>query len=401
MRYSFVTASLASVASVYGAALPQQDTSPNLAPALPSSAYTNTPMKIQPKPLIAEAAKYKNVTGLQLQDVVDATNTVLPGAQVVQTVAEAITSTIQNITDLANTLTNLIPREVLERGDVFEPRGNCQNPRVRVEWDFMSDSDKQSWISAIQCLQNSPSDGQWPNSRSRYEDFVALHQHLTPNVHGNSKFLVWHRYFTWTFEDILRSECGFNTAFPWWDETRYAGNFGGSSVFSSNYLGTSNSGGGCVTDGRFGSLTLDVGPGTDYDYNPHCLQRETDESATANVNTAYVNQCYAWGDFANMAACVEGGPHAWGHNGIGGVMGDMYCSPGDPSFWLHHAFVDRLWRIWQNMDSSRLTTIDGTDVSGNQLNLGMSVNVWDMRPTVTIGQIMDTTDETLCYKYNY
>lgn len=152
---------------------------------------------------------------------------------------------------------------------------------------------------------------------------------------------------------------------------------------------------------QFGSLTLDVGPGTYNSLNPHCLQRATDESATANVNTAYVNQCYAWGDFANQAACVEGGPHAWGHNGIGGVMADMFASPGDPVFWLHHGFIDREFRIWQNMDSSRTQNINGNDVSGNALNLGMSVNVYDIRPTVQIGQIMDTTDPTLCYRYNY
>jgi tyrosinase len=35
-----------------------------------------------------------------------------------------------------------------------------------------------------------------------------------------------------------------------------------------------------------------------------------------------------------MAACAEGGAHAWGHNGIGAVMQDVYASPADPVFFL-------------------------------------------------------------------
>lgn len=400
MRYSFVTASLASVASVYGAALPQQTPGGTLAPALPAAAYKNTPMKINPVPLEVMASKYKNATGLQLDDVA-AKIGALPGANIVAA-TQAISTAISNITNtLVDDITKLTGGVIPRDGDKLHARDECSNPRIRVEWNNMSDGDRQAWLNSIICLQNEAPNGQWPNSRSRYEDFVALHQHLTPNVHGNAKFLVWHRYFLWAFEDTLRSDCGLTTAFPWWDETLVAGEFGQSSVFASNYLGTSNSGGGCVTDGRFGSLTLDVGPGTDTDYDPHCLQRETDESQTAQVSSAYVNQCYSWSDYSQMAACIEGGPHAYGHNGIGGVMGDMYCSPGDPSFWLHHSFVDRLWRIWQNMDGSRIQGIDGTDSRGNPLSMDMTVNVYGYRPDVTIGQIIDTKGTTLCYRYDY
>lgn len=102
-----------------------------------------------------------------------------------------------------------------------------------------------------------------------------------------------------------------------------------------------------------------------------------------------------------MASCAEGGPHAWGHNGIGAVMSDTYGSPADPIFWLHHGFVDRNFRIWQNKNSARLSSINGNDVSGNPLTLDTSINVYDIRPTVKIRDILDTTGSTLCYKYNY
>jgi tyrosinase len=114
-----------------------------------------------------------------------------------------------------------------------------------------------------------------------------------------------------------------------------------------------------------------------------------------------VDACNRETSFANMANCAELGPHGWGHNGIGSVMGDVYTSPGDPVFWLHHAFIDRNFRIWQNADRSRVSNIDGTDIGGNRLTLDTTVNVYDMRPTVRIRDLLDTTSNMLCYKYNY
>lgn len=134
--------------------------------------------------------------------------------------------------------------------DHFTKRqGLCSNVRTRVEWDHASNDQRQGYINAIKCLMNSPPSGQFPVSQSRYDDLVGLHQTLTPNVHGNAKFLLWHRYYTWTFESLLRDECGLQGPLLWFDETRYAGNFAASSIFSSQWFGSINLGGNCVTDG--------------------------------------------------------------------------------------------------------------------------------------------------------
>lgn len=102
-----------------------------------------------------------------------------------------------------------------------------------------------------------------------------------------------------------------------------------------------------------------------------------------------------------MASCAEGGPHAYGHNGIGAVMQDTWASPADPVFWLHHAFIDRNYRIWQNADRARVGYVDGTDIRGTPLTLDTSVNVYGIRPDVRIRDILDTQGDTLCYRYNY
>lgn len=275
----------------------------------------------------------------------------------------------------------------------------CSNPRVRTEWDSTSDANKQAFVDSIKCLMGKAPSGQFAGSRSRYEDLVSLHQGLTPNVHGNNKFLLWHRYYLWTFEDVLRTECGLSVPMPWFDETRYSGRFAQSSIFSSKWLGGIAVGGRCVTDGQFANLAINIGPGSSNQL--HCLSRNGDGSKTQYCSTAYVNQCNAYSDFAGMAQCAENGPHAWGHNGIGSVMQDTYAAPADPIFWLHHGFVDRNFRIWQNANPSvRTTTVNGNDSGGQPLTLDTEISVNNIRPNVKVRDILDTTG-SLCYRYNY
>jgi len=323
---------------------------------------------------------------------------------------------VTTIKDNIEEVKNIVPKLIFPNIDVslklglrdldhelekFEKRqSTCSNPRVRIEWDSYSNSDRQAYINAVKCLQGRPASGQFPASRSRYEDLVALHQKLTPNVHGNAKFLLWHRYLLWTYEQMLRSDCGFDRALPWFDETRYAGRFAQSSIFSAQWFGSVNIGGQCVTDGQFANLAINVGPGTGN--QRHCLARNNDDSKTINTGSAMVNACNSRGTYADMASCAEGGAHAWGHNGVGAVMQDVYASPADPTFWLHHAFIDRNFRIWQNQNAAvRTTTVSGSDSQGNPLTLDTNINVYGFRPDVKIRDVLNTQSTTLCYKYSY
>jgi tyrosinase len=49
--------------------------------------------------------------------------------------------------------------------------------------------------------------------------------------------------------------------------------------------------------------------------------------------------------FASFQTALES-PHNWVHNAVGGTMATS-ASPADPLFWLHHAFVDKIWADWQ------------------------------------------------------
>lgn len=261
MHLSFTAALLAVAGSAI--ALPQnpapaQGTSlpsnVELPPALPASDF-KTPKFARPLSL-DEALSGVNATVTTIVENLQDAKNKLP-----ELVLDPNHPSSKIITDL---LPNVVPsnlpitpRELDEELERFEKRqSTCSNPRIRREWDSYSNSDRQAYIDAIKCLQSRPASGQFRQSRSRYEDLVALHQTLTPNVHGNAKFLLWHRYYLWTFEQMLRSDCGFNRELPWFDETRYAGRFGASSIFSSQWFGSVNIGGQCVTNGVSISISI-------------------------------------------------------------------------------------------------------------------------------------------------
>lgn len=114
-----------------------------------------------------------------------------------------------------------------------------------------------------------------------------------------------------------------------------------------------------------------------------------------------VNACQNRDGFANMAACSEGGAHAWGHNGIGSVMSDVYASVGDPVFWLHHGFIDRNFRVWQNQKASRISSIDGNDINGRPITLDTIIPMNGVRPNLRVRDLLNTFDTNLCYRYDY
>ncbi|KAI1171690.1 Di-copper centre-containing protein [Nemania sp. FL0916] len=285
---------------------------------------------------------------------------------------------------------------------------NPSNPNVRFEWDSYSSSDRTAFVTAIKCLQGKPSGGsQYTGSTNRYEDLISVHRGMTNNIHQTATFLVWHRYFVWVFEQMLREECGFNRALPWWDETKHAGAFAASDVFTDQWFGhlpakTSNGQGTCIESGEFSGTTLHVGPGTAN--TNHCLSRAVDESQTAQCNKDFTNSCLAQTSYDGFRNCFELGPHGYGHNGIGAVMAEVSASVGDPIFFMHHLFVDHTFRIWQNANPSRKSTINGCADKVNPctpITVDTKLSSNGLRPDLTVGQVLNTLGGATCYRYNY
>ena len=93
---------------------------------------------------------------------------------------------------------------------------------------------------------------------------------------------------------------------------------------------------------------------------------------------------------------------------MGGDPGrDVFTSPGDPAFYLHHAMVDRVWWIWQSLDrKNRLNQVSGTRTTFNQPPSGNVTldDVIDLGfagpfPPDKIRNLVDTTNGPFCYTY--
>lgn len=154
----------------------------------------------------------------------------------------------------------------------------------------------------------------------------------------------------------------------------------------------------------FANTELHIGPGTSN--TNHCLSRGCNEKLSAQITQNFVNTCNSYTDFEDMNNCQFFGPHAYGHDAVGGVMSDVDTSPGDPVFFLHHAFVDHNYRIWENMNSARLSQIGGytTQNCGNNCQpttLNYVLSSLNFYPSVTVGDVMNTEGGYLCYKYDY
>ena len=191
-------------------------------------------------------------------------------------------------------------------------------------------------------------------------------------------------------------------------------------------LGT---GGGCVTSGPFVNYTVNLGPaalalpgGTSaaaanpFDYNPRCFKRDLTTALiqryanfTSVVSLILNNNAIA--DFQLAMQGVPGsgsiGVHGGAHYSMGGDPGrDVFVSPGDPAFWLHHGMIDRVWWIWQNLDlAKRQNAISGT---GTFLNLPPSANTtldtvidlgYAAGQPIAMRELMSTTAGPFCYIY--
>ncbi|KAK8061318.1 tyrosinase- variant [Apiospora phragmitis] len=257
--------------------------------------------------------------------------------------------------------------------------GCSANPNMRFEWREYSDSDRHALVNSIQCLQTRPA--RIAGSNSRFQDFAVIHQKMSPDIHNNQKFLLWHRYFLWAFEQVLREECGFDRAFVWWDETKDAGHFSQLDMFSPTFFGTMH---GCLNDGAFAGWQQVSGG---------CVSREGTAENTAQCSTSFENYCRGMGNYPDFERCWEYGPHGYGHNGIGGTMAYVEISPSDPAFYMHHSYVDRVYRVWQNADPARRTSISG--LTADAISLG------GIKPDVTVRDVIDTLDGAMCYRYTY
>lgn len=265
----------------------------------------------------------------------------------------------------------------------------------------------------------------------------VLSVHILKPIKGH--FLPWHRWFTALYEKGLREECGYEGAQPYWDWTldvNPAWKFPKSPVFHGVFGFGSNgpfipanesdpgevpgrTGGGCVEDGPFEKMTVRLGPLDDLSGNPRCLSRDLSPYfANRYLGINQLELTLSQSDFGHFTRVDDGGPsfdnsglHGGGHYGVGGTygqMGDLYASPTDPIFFMHHANLDRVWWSWQIRDlEKRLTDISGpiylmdyNNEKGGNATLDFPLSVGVNADNVTVGDTMNIKGGAFCYDYD-
>lgn len=99
------------------------------------------------------------------------------------------------------------------------------------------------------------------------------------------------------------------------------------------------------------------------------------------------------------------GLHGGGHFSLGLTMQDLFSSPQDPAFMLHHAMIDRLWAIWQAKDEgNRRYAVNGTNrilnpPSAELVGLDMEMEFGVLDGNRMVGEVMSPVESGLCYAY--
>ncbi|KAK0717690.1 hypothetical protein B0T26DRAFT_645568, partial [Lasiosphaeria miniovina] len=292
--------------------------------------------------------------------------------------------------------------------------------------------ERADYISATLCLTKAPARLGIAGAQTRWDELHYVHIAQSGYIHFVGAFLPWHRYFLAAHETLLRDECGYRGPMPYWDELADVADLRGAAVFDSATgfggdgkktsvrAAAAAGGGGCIADGPFADLRLrfredlTTVPAGDPGY---CLVRNISECAFSNAAQTTLDTCLAARTYEDVWHCLEAKPHIAGHWGVGGIMSNTMLSPGDPLFYLHHAWLDRLWWLWQSKDlATRLTEMGGPNVptanstppaASNYFNDGggavttLNHTLWSagILPNATIADVMDLHGTFVCADY--
>ncbi|KAL4899842.1 hypothetical protein BDW74DRAFT_183331 [Aspergillus multicolor] len=307
--------------------------------------------------------------------------------------------------------------------------GTCTSLNRRKSWNDLTRAEKTEYIRAERCLMNhAPVVGNVEGAQNLWDELHDLHIGQGQYVHFVGHFLPWHRYLVRAHEVLLQTLCDYNGAQPYWDEvTDYeAGPIGQSSIFDpefgfgGNGVGRDN----CINDGPFRGHTLRIRSGEGN--GDYCISRKFNQNVWRWASRSNISECFAERRYTDAWWCYNLYPHSAGHVAVGGVMEDPTESNGDPLFYLHHAYLDRLWWRWQQADlPARLSDMGGANVvpksftdsigvppvvvssaltdyngdPGNETTLAHVLWMNDLVPNVTVADVMDIGGETVCAEY--
>ncbi|MET9699381.1 tyrosinase family protein [Streptomyces sp. NPDC006529] len=225
---------------------------------------------------------------------------------------------------------------------------------VRKNQATLTPAEKRAFTSALVELKRT---GGYDRFVTTHNGFIMGDTDSGDRVgHRSPSFLPWHRRFLIEFETALQ-RIDPAVALPYWDWT--TDRTPRSSLWAADFLGgTGRARDGQVMDGPFahsaGKWPLAVRV-DGREYLRRALGTGVAELPTkAEVESVLALSVYdsaPWNSSSSgFRNHLEGwrGPnlHNRVHVWVGGQMGTG-ASPNDPVFWMHHAYIDKLWAEWQ------------------------------------------------------
>jgi len=210
------------------------------------------------------------------------------------------------------------------RKEDYKPPVTCEEedvgyPCVRRDHRTLTTDQQNRFLNAFTQI----------NSLGALGPLVDIHSNAVHQMHGNPRFLPWHRIYLLRMEELLKSVDP-TVCIPYWKSSE---------------------------EQAFPAWLLGFTPTVNLMTGPHTVTRNIGAFATlpdaGAVTTAMGN-----GTFNTFAPALEG-IHNSGHVWVGGSMGSILTAPADPIFWMHHCEIDRLWAEWQTNNPGQNPTLAG------------------------------------------
>ncbi|GMV99367.1 MAG: tyrosinase [Candidatus Hydrogenedentota bacterium] len=278
---------------------------------------------------------------------------------------------------------------------------------IRKNAKDMTTQERDDFVAAILLLKETPSP--FEDGISYYDQFVKWHVEINNclgySYHAGPAFLPWHRAFLMQFELALREVSGKDISVPYWEWNDPEST---AAVFNEEFMGTSGDPNDlfALDNGPFrkGEFAVSVFMDMDPHKFPHIVRNIGSSfmpvlPTPAQIETALGVETYdvfPWNEFSPIdesfrnhiegfrgttnVMCMEDGMivrqgtgetamHNQVHNYVGGAWVEnsiqyggtmlLHSSPADPIFWLHHAYVDKLWEEWMQRHGKRYAPFFG------------------------------------------
>jgi tyrosinase len=217
----------------------------------------------------------------------------------------------------------------------------------------------------------------------RYSDFRNVHtQAGSPEAHGSTGFLPWHRAFLLDLERELQA-IDPSVALPYWRFDQPA-----SSLFSEDFMGVPDPVG-TLQFSAANPLQFWTTDGTPGIVRPTRFNTQTQPAhVMPEVSTLALG---GQGGLYEAFRQMEGNPHGSAHVSFGGSISSIPTAAKDPLFFLLHANVDRLWAKWQwanqRFDVTSIETFSAQGSAGdpgaNRVGHNLNDTMWPWNQVTT------------------